>query len=137
MDKSTTRGQSCYPTPYEANRRHSGRLSLGPNALANVAIIAAGLLAAYTSSALPETASPPAQETHCLLHKKSSKAVDFTSVSHPPKSTPRTGLCQQSNRSPPRRNGNWKIARRDRRPKSSPRGPKYRKLPTRDRGVPA
>jgi hypothetical protein len=31
----------------------------------------------------------------------------------------------------------WKIARRDRRPKSSPRGPKYRKLPTRDWGVPA
>ena len=24
-----------------------------------------------------KTASPPAQETHCLLHKKSSKAVDF------------------------------------------------------------
>jgi hypothetical protein len=59
-----------------------------------------------------KTASPPAQETHCLLHKKSSKAVDFTSASHP-KSTPRTGHCQQSNRSPLRRNGNWKIARRD------------------------
>ena len=83
-----------------------------------------------------KTAAPPAQKTHCLLHKKSSKAVDFTSASRP-KSTPRTGLCQQSNRSPPRRNGNWKIARRDRRPKSSPRGPKYRKLPTRDWGVPA
>jgi TIR domain-containing protein len=37
-------------------------------------------------------------------------------TSHP-KGTPRTGLCQQSNRSAARRNGNWKMAPRDRRPK--------------------
>jgi hypothetical protein len=30
-----------------------------------------------------KTASPPAQDTHCLLHKTSSKAVDFTSASRP------------------------------------------------------
>jgi hypothetical protein len=40
--------------------------------------------------------------------------------------------CQQSNRSLHRRNGNWKTASRDRRPKPAPHGPKYQKLPTRD-----
>ena len=46
-----------------------------------------------------KTASPPAQETHCLLHKKSSKAVDFTSASRP-KSTPRTGCEIAWNKDP-------------------------------------
>jgi hypothetical protein len=54
-----------------------------------------------------------------------------------PKGTPRTSLCQQSNRSLHRRNGNWKTASRDRRPKPAPKGPKCRKLPTRDWGTPA
>src|ERR1700730_2781507 len=52
-------------------------------------VAATQLLEANTRS--KKTASPPAQETHCLLHKKSSKAVDFTSASTP-KSTPPTGL---------------------------------------------
>ena len=48
-----------------------------------------------------------------------------------------TALCPLSNRSLHRRNGNWKTASRDRRPKPAPHGPKYRKLPTRDWGTPA
>jgi hypothetical protein len=51
------------------------------------------------------------------------------------------GACKPlsvlSNRSLHRRNGNWKIASRDRRPKPAPHGPKYRKLATRDWGTPA
>jgi hypothetical protein len=48
-----------------------------------------------------------------------------------------TALCPLSNRSLHRRNGNWKTASRDRRPKPAPHGPKYRKSPTRDWGAPA
>jgi len=43
----------------------------------------------------------------------------------------------RENRSPHRRNGNWKIASRDRRPKSAPHGSKYRQLPARDWFTPA
>jgi hypothetical protein len=46
----------------------------------------------------------------------------------------RTALCPLSNRSPPRRNGNWKTDSRDRRPKPKP---KCQKLRTRDWGTPA
>ncbi len=42
-----------------------------------------------------------------------------------------------SNRSPARRNGNRKMAGRDRRLKPTNPGPKIRKLPTRDSGAPA
>jgi hypothetical protein len=38
--------------------------------------------------------------------------------------------------SPPRRNGNWKMASRDRRPKPALQGPKYQKLPAREWGMP-
>jgi hypothetical protein len=48
-----------------------------------------------------------------------------------------TGLCQISNRSAARRNGNWKMALRDRRPKPVPQGPKCHKPPVRDWGAPA
>ena len=54
-----------------------------------------------------------------------------------PKGTPRTGLCQQSNRSAARRNGNWKMAPRDPRPKPAPQGSKSQKSPVRDWGAPA
>ena len=52
-----------------------------------------------------------------------------------PKGTPRTGLCQISNRSAARRNGNWKMALRDRRPKSVPQGPQCQQSPVRDWGA--
>ena len=54
-----------------------------------------------------------------------------------PKDIARTGLCQQPNQSPLRRNGNWKMASGDRRPKPAPKGRKCQKLPTRDRRPPA
>ena len=43
-----------------------------------------------------------------------------------------TSLREKSNRSPPCRNGNRKIASRDRRPKLAPKEPKCQKLPARD-----
>src|SRR5467141_2380422 len=46
----------------------------------------------------------------------------------------RTGLCHIPSRSPARRNGNWKMASRDRRPKTTDLGPKASKLPARDLG---
>jgi hypothetical protein len=65
-----------------------------------------------------------------------SLTVAANPTSHP-KGTPQTGLCQISNRSAARRNGNWKMATRDRRPKPDPHGLKSQKLPARDRGAPA
>src|SRR5438874_12540249 len=56
------------------------------------------------------------------------------SADQSPKGALRTGLRRQSNRSPPRRNGNWKMASRDRRPKPALQGPKYQKLPARESG---
>jgi NAD(P)-dependent dehydrogenase (short-subunit alcohol dehydrogenase family) len=41
---------------------------------------------------------------------------------NPPKGVVLTGLCQQSNLSPQYRNGNWKKASRDGRPKHAPKG---------------
>jgi hypothetical protein len=54
-----------------------------------------------------------------------------------PECIARTGLWQQSNQSPLPRNGNWKKASRDRRPKPASKGPKCRKLLPGDRGSPA
>jgi hypothetical protein len=42
-----------------------------------------------------------------------------------------------ANQSSLRRNGNWKMASRDRRPKPAPKGRKCQKLPARDRRPPA
>ena len=67
---------------------------------------------------------------------KKSESPSAMPTSHP-KGTPRTGLCQQSNRSAVRRYGNWKMTLRDRRPKPAPQGPKCQKLPDRDWGAPA
>jgi hypothetical protein len=49
----------------------------------------------------------------------------------------RTSLCHISNRSPARRNGNWKMPSRDWRRKTTGPGPKVRKLQARDSGAPA
>jgi hypothetical protein len=54
-----------------------------------------------------------------------------------PKDIARTGLCQQSNKSPLHRNGNWKIATRDWSQKPAPQEPKCQKLRTRDWGHPS
>jgi hypothetical protein len=54
-----------------------------------------------------------------------------------PSDAMRTSLSEKSNRSPLCRNGNWKIASRDRRPKPAPQEPKCQKLRTRDWGTPA
>jgi hypothetical protein len=60
-----------------------------------------------------------------------SEAVDSAPASRPiPEGTPRTSLCQQSNRSLHPRNGNWKIATRDRSQKPAPQEPKCQKLRT-------
>jgi hypothetical protein len=66
---------------------------------------------------------------------KKSESPSAMPTSHP-KGTPRTGLCQQSNRSAARRNGNWKMAPRDQRPKPAPQGSKDQKSPVRDWGAP-
>ncbi len=44
----------------------------------------------------------------------------------------RIGLREKLNQSPLCRNGNWKIASRDRRPKPALKGPKCQKLPATD-----
>src|ERR1700731_3691459 len=48
-----------------------------------------------------------------------------------------TALCLLSNRSLHPRNGNWKIATRDRSQKPAPQEPKCQKVRTRDWGTPA
>jgi NAD(P)-dependent dehydrogenase (short-subunit alcohol dehydrogenase family) len=59
--------------------------------------------------------------------------VDTIPESRPtPSDAIRTSLREKLNRSPLCRNGNWKIASRDRRPKPAPNGPKFQKLPARD-----
>jgi hypothetical protein len=60
---------------------------------------------------------------------KKSESPSAMPTSHP-KGTPRTGLCQQSNRSAARRNGNWKMAPRDPRPPRKDRKAKNRRSET-------
>jgi hypothetical protein len=101
----------------EKRRAETGATFIVPPAI-NPAASVAATLSREVNTQSHKTASPPA-----------------TPTSHP-KGTPRTGLCQQSNRSAVHRYGNWKMTLRDRRPKPAPQGPKWQKLPDRDWGMP-
>jgi catechol 2,3-dioxygenase-like lactoylglutathione lyase family enzyme len=79
--------------------------------------------------------TPPGSGCSVIFGKAQSEATEMDTIpeSRPtPSDAMRTSLREKSNRSPLCRNGNWKIASRDRRPKPAPKGPKCQKLPATD-----